>query len=553
MNEETVVLGSTPSAIVEAAGSKTPAELEALASDDPENFNSQQTVDATEVATHVTPDVVPTQPTLVPAQDLERGDATTPQTTITPDSAAVAEKENDKKRSTKSGTNSIKEPLTLDFTDEFLAREFSAKHSKELKYTAERNRWFHWNGSYWEPDRVLKAYDKVRHFAKAKAESILENNPETAMRLASAATVANIQKLARSDARHTIQQEQWDTNAWIISTPNGTVDLKTGELHDALPEDYSSKITSVAPVGDAPLWLRVLEDITGGDVALQQYLQRLAGYLLTGSTKEHALFFLYGPGGNGKSTFLETLREIMKDYATTVPLGALMASKNERHPTELAKLHGSRMAVATETELGGTWDEVRIKQLSGGDMITARFMRQDFFEFLPHFKLIVAGNNKPHVAKVDDAIRRRFHIIPFTQAIENPDKDLRNKLRAELSGIFKWMIEGALEWQRQGLNPPESVLAATQDYLSEEDTVGQWVEECCELAKDAQSLSAELFASWQKWCAENDADVGAKKTLTQRLSEFPGITTVKIGKKRARGLRGIRLKPECGGLMEGIS
>lgn len=441
-------------------------------------------------------------------------------------------------------TKSSDDPPTLEYSDEYLAQEFSSKHSDKLKYTAGQGKWFRWTGSYWEPDRVLKTFHDVREFLIRKARIILQKKPNWANQLASASTVSNVERLARSDPRHTITVEQWDANKWIIATPKGTVDLQMGELREAKPEDYSSKITSVAPGGDAPLWKEFLERVTGRDKDMQAYLQRVAGYLLTGETREHALFFLYGPGGNGKSTFLETLKDIMKDYATTVPLGALMASKNERHPTEIAKLHGARMAVATETEIDGEWDEVRIKQLTGGDTVTARFMRQDFFDFVPQFKLIVAGNNKPRVAKVDDAIRRRFQIIPFVEKIEQPDKDFRKKLNAELGGILSWMIDGALEWQKQGLNPPKAVIEATEEYLDEENPVGQWVEDCCERVASAEEPSKALFPSWAMWCQANGVNAGSKKALTQHLSELLGIKPKKIS-SGDRGLKGIRLRPDC--------
>jgi putative DNA primase/helicase len=438
------------------------------------------------------------------------------------------------------------EPPILEFTDDGLAQEFSTQHGDTLKYIPERKRWFHWTDNYWKPDKLLMTVDRVRRFARAKAGFAIgkKNGESIAEYLLSASTIASIERLARSDPRHATPIEQWDSNPWIIATPLGVVDLKTGMLRDARPEDYCSKITSVGPEGDCPNWLKFLGDVTGGDLELQKYLQRLFGYALTGSTQEHALFFIYGPGGNGKSTLLEAIRGVMGDYAAAVPLGALVASNNDRHPTELAKLHGSRIAIANEIESSSKWDEVRIKSLTGGDKVTARFMRQDFFEYQPEFKLVIAGNNKPRIQKVDDAIRRRFHMIPFTVPITNPDKDLPDKLRNEWPGILRWMIEGSLEWQTQGLNPPQSVLAATNEYLTEEDDLGQWLEECCELKPAAEEPSASLFNSWQIWCRQNGVAAGVKGTFIRRLKERPGLESTRIGHKSDRGVKGVRLKAE---------
>ena len=242
------------------------------------------------------------------------------------------------------------------------------------------------------------------------------------------------------------------------------------------------KITAVGPRGDCPRFLAFLNRITGGDAALVSYLQRVLGYALTGVTREHALFFAYGTGANGKSVLLSTVAGILGEYHRTAPIETFVASNGDRHPTDLAGLRGARLVTATETEEGRRWAEARIKQLTGGDTVSARFMRQDFFEYRPAFKLVIAGNHKPSLRSVDEAIRRRFHMIPFAVTIPADERDVElvEKLKAEWPGILAWLIEGCLEWQAEGLRPPQAVLEATDAYLSAEDAIAAWIDDRCE-------------------------------------------------------------------------
>jgi putative DNA primase/helicase len=234
-----------------------------------------------------------------------------------------------------------------------------------------------------------------------------------------------------------------------------------------------TKITSVSPLASCPtpLWLSFLNRITMDDAELIAFLQRMSGYALTGLTDEHAMFFCYGTGANGKSTFLNVLTKCVDNYHRTAPIETFTDSNSERHPTDLAGLRGARFVTVVETEEGRRWAESKIKALTGGDTISARFMRQDFFECRPQFKLIIAGNHKPGLRSVDEAIRRRLNLIPFGVTIPpgERDKDLPTKLDAECPGILQWMIDGCLAWQRIGLAAPAVVTDATKAYLEAED------------------------------------------------------------------------------------
>jgi putative DNA primase/helicase len=370
----------------------------------------------------------------------------------------------------------------------------------------------------------------------------IENNSTAAKiahKVASAGSVAAVVNLARCDPRHATTQDQWDANPWILNTPGGMVDLKTGLLLPHDPDALCSKITTTTPAGDCPLWQTFLSQVTAGDVKMQSFLQRMVGYTLTGDVSAHALFFLYGPGGNGKGVFLNTLTGILGDYATVAPMETFTSSPTDRHPTDLAMLRGARMVTAQETEEGRQWSDTRVRALTGGDPITARFMHRDFFTYIPAFKLLMAGNHKPGLRSVDEAIRRRFNLIPFTVRIPPAQRDpaLPEKLKAEWPGILAWAIKGALEWQRIGLCPPPAVVDATEEYFEDEDSFGRWLNECCTRDKHAQETTHELYGAWKAWAERSGLTAGSEpkfrsalkaqgfeaKRLTGNVSGFVGL------------------------------
>ena len=315
--------------------------------------------------------------------------------------------------------------------------------------------------------------------------------------------------------------DDWDADPWLLNTPGGTVDLTTGTLRPHCRDDRMTKITAVAPGGDCPRWRAFLERVFAGDHEYIAFMRRIVGYGLTGSIREHALFFFYGTGANGKGVFLNTIRGILGEYAAVAPMDTFTASGTDRHPTELAMLRGARIVIAQETEAGHRWAEAKIKALTGGDPISARFMRQDFFTYLPQFTLLIAGNHKPSLQTVDEAIRRRFHLIPFSVTIppEERDEQLLDILKAEWPGILAWAIAGCVEWQRPGLAPPVAVRNATAGYLTDEDAVGRFLAECCESDPDGLiEIRGTLFDAWCVWCNKTKECAGTAKAFSANLA-----------------------------------
>ncbi len=366
-------------------------------------------------------------------------------------------------------------------------------------------------------DGTLAVYDLSRKLCRAESEVCPKG---LALRIASAQTIAAVERLARSDRRHAATIEQWDTDPWLLNTPGGIVDLRTGKMRPACREDCMTKMTAVAPGGDLPTWRRFLERITDARQELQDFLQRMCGYALTGLTREDALFFLYGSGGNGKSKFLGAFSGLMGDYARTAPIEAFIESRNQNHPTDLAGLQGARLVTAIETEDGRYWSESKLKALTGGDRIAARFMRQDFFEYTPQFKLVIASNHKPRLRNVDEAIRRRFNLLPFTVTIPASERDenLGEKLRAEWPGILSWAIEGCLKWQEHGLRPPAIVTEATEEYLAAEDGLARWLEDRTERKNGVWESATSLFQDWKLWAESNGEYVGSQKRFSENLA-----------------------------------
>ena len=429
-------------------------------------------------------------------------------------------------------------------TEDKAALRFLAAHGETLRYCPDYRAWFVWNGNAWRKNTSGLAL----HLARELARKISRKCDDPAKVAAGRASFASsIEALARADPAFVVAAEHWNHDPYLLGTPAGTVNLRSGGMRLPNAADRITKSTAVAPAEAVacPRWLQFLDEAMGGDVELIRFMQQWCGYSLTGDTRQQALVFLFGDGGNGKSVFVNVVSGILGDYATTAAMDTFVASQTERHMAELAMLRGARLVTASETEEGRYWAESRIKQLTGGDPITARFMRQNFFTYMPAFKLMIVGNHKPKLKHVDAAMCRRLHMLPFSNRPQTPDRTLEQKLQGEWPGILRWMIEGCLDWQENGLIRPACIEETTAAYLDDQDLLGEWISQCCVLGESRKTPSAQLFRSWQTFAVENFEEPGSIGGFSQSL-EKRGFCLLKnvstgTGLQRRRGFKGIGL------------
>lgn len=327
-------------------------------------------------------------------------------------------------------------------------------------------------------ETVIGIYDEAATEQDAERRQALSRH---AVRSDTDGKIAAMLSLARSEPGIPILLSQLDADPFLFNCANGVIDLRTGELLPHNPKFFMTKISPVAydPEVSFLQFVRFLTWATCGDATMVRFIQRFFGYCLTGSVAEHAVVFAVGPGNNGKTTLFELMLHILGDYAATAAPNLLLAKHNEQHPTELADLHGKRLMAAIEIEAGKRFDAAIFKWLSGGDRIKARHMRQDFFEFEPTHKFIIAANHRPRVRDTTDSFWRRMKVVPFEARIDKIDTALPEKLRAEAPGVLAWLVEGCLDWQREGLGVPERVKEATGKYREEQNTLRPFLDECC--------------------------------------------------------------------------
>lgn len=431
-------------------------------------------------------------------------------------------------------------------TEDACALAFKSRHPNYV-YTPAFGAWH-----CYDPERAAWVQDnRLRHMTLMRA-LVRELAPD---KLHKATSIAGAISLARSNDGVAKSADQWDADIMLLGTPGEVIDLRTGKTVDNPRECYITRQTAVraAPPGTPiPEWDAFLERVTRHAPLLKIYLQRIFGYALTGSIREQALFFTNGPGGNGKSVFLGVLTGILGDYAHVASGDLLLASNGDRHPTDMASLRGKRLVTASEVRPGAKFDEQRVKSLTGGEAITARFMRQDEFSYTPQLTLIIAGNHRPSFAGVDEAIRRRVRLIPFTQVIPADERDLKlpEKLREEWPGILRWAIEGCLDWQREGLGLPDSVREASEAYMESEDSLGQWVadriDQCGQCGADCKTFTSrkELFEDWLEWVQKNGGPKWSAKAFYRALEER-GLAAHKNG-AGDRGFRHVELRTRSG-------
>lgn len=408
---------------------------------------------------------------------------------------------------------------------------------ENIRFNYTSNTWMYYDGKRWRYD------DKGR--MKILADKVVDNMKNEKLFLADGVDQEDMEKYRYrhwKDSRNhnkkvnmmkecehllPVTNETFDNDFDLFNVQNGFVDLKAGKLNDHERKNYFTKISNVeyTDKADCPKWDEFLNDIFLGNQELVRFIQRAVGYSLSGHTSEQVLFVLYGNGRNGKSVFLDILNEVFGNYSTNIQPQAIMASKNQSDASpEIAKLDGARLVTTTEPNEGERFDEGLLKQLTGGDRVSARKLYENEFEFTPQFKLWMATNHKPYVRGRDEGIWRRFIIIPFDKQIplHEIDRDLTKKLKRELPAIMRWCVDGFLEWQRIGLSEPAIIKEQRDEYRVEMDSIAAFINECCEINPMQKVKSSELFGAYDRWAKENHQHIMSStkfgKELVQRFN-----------------------------------
>ena len=439
--------------------------------------------------------------------------------------------------------------LVLNLTDAGNAERFRAHAGERFSYVHSWGSWLHYDGVRWQRDgsgaAVRQALATLRAMA-AETDKVPDEDHRGQLlkhALDSESSARLTAMLTLGQAMLPVSTDALDSDPDLLNVSNGTLDLRSGELRLHDRNDWVTRLAPVPYEADAtcPLWEAFLDRVMGGNERLVTFLQRAVGYSLTGHTNEQILLLLYGVGANGKSTFLETLRAILADYSAITDFNTFLKRDSEGARNDLARLVGTRLVSAVEAEAGKPLAEALVKQLTGGDTITARFLFKEYFDFKPQFKIWLAANHKPNVRGSDHGIWRRIRLVPFTVTIPEAERDplLTKKLAGELPGILAWAVRGCLAWREHGLGMPAEVLAATASYREEMDRFGGFFDEICVLEKGATVTAKELYEAYQRWCEANGERARSKKALAMVFLErgFEAFRT-----KRARCWRGLRLR-----------
>ena len=429
------------------------------------------------------------------------------------------------------------EPAALDLdpyrgTDEANAALFLSLHGADVRYCPPWDKWLLWTGSHWRIDDLMDvarlAGDMPRELYRKAGEAIDTARRRTIAELARALESRRRQSdlLAAARCRVVVHHTDLDKGRFLLNARNGTIDLSTGQLREHRRVDLLTHDTEIVyrPDATAPTWERFLSEVFDGDEDLIRFVQRAVGYSLTGDVREQVLLICHGSGSNGKSVFLNIVRKLLGKLALQAAPDLLMADRQRRHPTEQADLFGKRLVVCQETAEGRRFNEALVKQLTGGDAITARRMFEDNWTFEPTHKLWLATNHRPEIRGTDHAIWRRPRLIPFNVQFSDDgdhkkDPDMEAKLTAELPGIMAWGVRGCLDWQAEGLRAPEAVKAATANYQQEQDVLAAWLADCCIVKRTADAKAAELYASYADWCDQSGEHPEPQRRWGMRLTE----------------------------------
>jgi len=419
-----------------------------------------------------------------------------------------------------------------ELTDVGNGERFTEQHGDRVRYSFDWNKWFWYDGRRWVPDANGEVYRLGKQTAqRIYAEASQFTEKDQAKRVANWAhqsqskfRIAAMLDMAKSEKPIPLDYRTLDLDGWLLNCENGTVDLKTGKLRDHDAGDFLSLTTGVSyPARKAipTLWLRFLSEIFEDNEALIGFVQRLCGVALVGHIYEHILPMAIGVGCNGKSVLCETVRSVFGHYAMAAPQGLLMVKRFQTHSTETADLFRKRLVIVSETNDDSRLNEGLVKSLTGGEAIRARRMREDNWEFDPTHTLLLVTNHRPIVRGRDVGIWRRLRLIPFNAQIaaEKQDAKLAEKLRAEYPAILAWMVQGCLDWQQGGLQEPQEVLLATDEYKAEQDVLGSFVDECCMLSNSFRVKASTLYQGYRKWAETSGEKIETQRSFGTKMTE----------------------------------
>jgi putative DNA primase/helicase len=432
-------------------------------------------------------------------------------------------------------------------TDTTNAERLVKEFGSDIRYNAFWKKWLVWNGKYWELDEgdikihglglqmVRGIYDETLKTSdyreRIEIEKFAFKSESMRNRKAFIEAASKIDEII-------ITSDGLDRDQWLLNVGNGTLDVTTGEFREHRREDFITKIASVDydPAAECPIWERFVREIMNYDADLIRFLQTAVGWGITGNTSEQVMFILFGSGANGKSTFLNTIQTILGDYAMTTQTETFLKQNAERINNDIARLRGTRFVTTTESEQGKRLYEPIIKQITGNDMLTARFLFGEYFSFYPTFKIFMATNHKPNIRGTDYGIWRRIRLIPFTTTISEDEQDieLESKLIGEASGILNWLVAGAMRWKAERLKTPEIIVNATDEYRGEMDVIGNFIREECVQNPAVSIRVRELFKAYQEWCEASNEHDCSERFFGFRLKNWDLSRTGR--RKRGTGL-----------------
>jgi len=427
--------------------------------------------------------------------------------------------------------NTLKALNELHLTDVGNSQAFALLYSEKFRFDYTRKKWVVFDGLRWRIDADGITTEAIKETAKKRlvAAALIEEDDEYRKKAVKWALTSENRfrlsgalELSQSEPPFPISTEQFDTDQYLLGCTNGVIDLRTGELRKGRQEDYIMKTTDIAynPLAGCPRWLQFLDEIFLGNTDLIDFIHRAIGYSLTGDTSEQCLFICYGTGWNGKSKFLALLRALLGDYARNTPFSTFTEKYRDTATNDVAALAGVRLVTASETGESQRLNEARIKAMTGGDPITARFLYGEFFDYLPAYKVWLAVNHKPVIRGTDEGIWRRIRLIPFEASFKaNPDPYIEEKLKVELEGILRWAVEGCLKWRKERLGMVEKVKTATEEYRQESDVIAQFLVECTIEHETAKVKASELYKAYQKWCEMSGENPISGMAFGQRMKE----------------------------------